>query len=96
MARKSKTLGEKLVMSALSAFGDHLWEQNPEVRQLVNAFGFTQATSRKRPDPEDAVEEKKPRKPRRRWTAPTPREESSGEEIVIELEKKSDGSFGPK
>lgn len=93
MARKSRTLGEKLVMSALAAFGDHLWEQNPEVRQLVNAFGFTHPTARKRP--ESPQEEKKGRRPKRRWTEPSPAEESSEGEVVIELVKKPDGSYGP-
>jgi hypothetical protein len=95
MARKSKTLGEKLMMSTLAAFGDHLWEQNPEVRQLANAFGFTHPMPRKRPEAEEPEPEKKGRRPKRRWTAPTP-EGSSEEEVVIELVKKEDGSFGPR
>jgi hypothetical protein len=96
MARKQKSLGEKVAMSALAAFGDHLWEQNPEVRQLANAFGFTHAMPRKRHErePDEEVAEKKPRKPKQRWTEPTP-EESSGDD-VIELVKKEDGSFGPR
>ena len=96
MARRPKSLGEKVMMSAFAAFGDHLWENNPEVRQLANAFGFTHPMPKPRREVAADEPEPKRRKPKRRWQdhKAAQEEPSDGEEIVIELVKKPDGSFG--
>ena len=99
---KRKTLGGRI----LSALAQHVVSESPELQTLIRAAGYTSETSRRREDPEPSfgplIRKRRKKEGVRRGRAPepdaAPAEAEVGEngEPVIELEKKSDGSYGPR
>ncbi len=81
-------LAQRIAGSLFQALGEHLMDAHPEFRMLAQGLGRLAAAPAKSVEVKVAEKKRKKRVPAKVEPAPM--------DDVIDLEKKSDGSWGPK